>query len=101
VLGAYRALADALTAQRMIDLRLAEARKGLTAAEEAHAIARRRYQGGLISYIEVLAVEDRMLEARSAVAELAAAARGADLDLVRALGGGVPNGRMQEEARDG
>jgi NodT family efflux transporter outer membrane factor (OMF) lipoprotein len=101
VLGAYRALADALTAQRMIDLRLAEARKGLTAAEEAHAIARRRYQGGLISYIEVLAVEDRMLEARSAVAELAAAARGADLDLVRALGGGVPTGRMQEEARDG
>lgn len=101
VLAAYRELADAVTAQKMIDLRLTEARSGLASAEEAYAIAQRRYKGGLISYIEVLAVEDRMLQARFAVAELSAAARSADLELVRALGGGLPSDRTHKDSRNG
>lgn len=101
VLAAYREVADALTAQRMIGSRLAEARSGLGSAEEAHAIALRRYRGGLISYIEVLTVEDRMLGARLAVAEMTAAAYSADLDLVRSLGGGLPTSPLQEDAAHG
>jgi NodT family efflux transporter outer membrane factor (OMF) lipoprotein len=101
VLGAYREVADAVTAQRIVGQRLAGARKALAAAEEGYAITRRRYEAGLINYIEVLNVEDRMLEARLAVSELTAAARSADLDLLRALGGGVPAGPVREDARNG
>jgi NodT family efflux transporter outer membrane factor (OMF) lipoprotein len=101
VLAAYREVADAVTAQQLVGQRLVGARHALASAEESYAIARRRYEGGLINYIEVLNVEDRMLEARLAVSELSAAARSADLDLVRALGGGVPTGSQHTASRDG
>jgi outer membrane protein TolC len=81
----------------MIAQRLAEARTALAASNEAYVISRRRYEGGLSNYLDVLAVEDRLVQARSAVAELQAAANSADVALVRALGGGftieeVPHG---------
>lgn len=88
VLAAYQDAADAVTAQRQVALRLAEARAALTASNEAYSIARRRYEGGLSNYLEVLTVEDRLVQARTAVAELEAAARTADVALIRALGGG-------------
>jgi NodT family efflux transporter outer membrane factor (OMF) lipoprotein len=88
VLGAYQDAADAVTAQQAIARRLVDARAALTASNEAYAIARRRYEGGLSNYLDVLAVEDRLIQARTAVAELEAAARSADVALVRALGGG-------------
>ena len=72
----------------MVAQRLAEARAALAASNEAYAIARRRYQGGLSNYLDVLTIEDRLVQARSAVAELEAAARSADVALIRALGGG-------------
>lgn len=88
VLAAYQDTADAVTAEQMIAQRLAEARAALAASNEAYAIARRRYEGGLSNYLDVLTVEDRLVQARSAVAELEAAARSADVALIRALGGG-------------
>lgn len=101
VLAAYQDVADSVTAQRSIAGRLTDARAALTASEEAYSIAQGRYRGGLSNYLDVLSVEDRMLQARLAVAGLEAAARSADLALIRALGGGfqtdisrkdVPNG---------
>ena len=101
VLAAYQEVADAVTAQRSIAGRLADAREALAASEEAYSIAQGRYRGGLFNYLDVLSVEDRVLQATLAVAGLQAAARSADLALIRALGGGfqtdisrkdVPNG---------
>ncbi|MFT4026912.1 MAG: efflux transporter outer membrane subunit [Novosphingobium sp.] len=94
VLAAYQDAADAVTAQAMIAQRLAEARKALAASNEAYAIARRRYEGGLSNYLDVLSVEDRLVQARTAVAELEAAARSADVSLIRALGGGFTTGEV-------
>jgi NodT family efflux transporter outer membrane factor (OMF) lipoprotein len=88
VLAAYQEAADAVTAQGAIARRLVEARTALTASTEAYSIARRRYEGGLSNYLDVLAVEDRLVQARTAMAELEAAARSADIALIRALGGG-------------
>ena len=88
VLAAYSQVADAVTSQRTIAARLVGARKALAAGEEAYAIARLRYDGGLSPYIDVLNIEDRLLSVRVAVSELVAAARTTDIALIRALGGG-------------
>jgi outer membrane protein TolC len=98
VLSAYLQVADAVTSRRTIAARLVGARKALAAGEEAYAIARLRYEGGLSAYIDVLNIEDRLLSVRVAVAELVAAARTTDIALIRALGGGYEPGTQLARA---
>ncbi|MBA3053343.1 MAG: efflux transporter outer membrane subunit [Sphingomonadales bacterium] len=88
VLGAYRQTADALTTARMAGQRLADARQAEAASQVAFDVIVARYKGGLATYLEVLQVDQRLLEARLAVAGLEAVVRNADIALVRALGGG-------------
>ncbi|MFT3966299.1 MAG: efflux transporter outer membrane subunit [Sphingobium sp.] len=88
VLAAYREVADAMTSRRVLVQRLADARAALSASEDAYAIAQKRYQGGLSTYLDVLNVEDRLLSARQSVADLNARAFALDIALIRALGGG-------------
>jgi NodT family efflux transporter outer membrane factor (OMF) lipoprotein len=88
VIGAYREVADAVASRQTLTRRLGEARAAVTASEAAYAIARQRYEGGLSTYLDVLNVEDRLLTARQAVAELDARAFTLDVALIRALGGG-------------
>ncbi|MDI1295595.1 MAG: efflux transporter outer membrane subunit, partial [bacterium] len=88
VVSAYREVADAVTSQRALDGRLGNARAALTASEEAYSIARKRYEGGLSTYLDVLVVEERLLQARQAVAVLDMRAFTLDIALIRALGGG-------------
>ncbi|WP_242129378.1 efflux transporter outer membrane subunit [Sphingobium sp. Sx8-8] len=88
VLGAYQQVADAVTGRRALDQRLADARSALAASEEAYAIVRQRYEGGLNTYLDVLNVEDQLLAARQSVAELEASGFTLDIALIRALGGG-------------
>ena len=88
VLGAYREVADAVTSRARLAQRLSDARAARDASQQAYDIARLRYQGGLSSYIDVLNVEDRLLTARDAVAELEARAFALDVALIRSLGGG-------------
>lgn len=99
VITAYQQLADAAAGRRTIAERLVSTRAALVASEEAYAIARLRYDGGLSTYLDVLAVEDRLLGARLAHAELRAAARSIDIALIRALGGGYdPTGAIAKVA---
>lgn len=88
VLAGYQQAADAVTSQRAQRLRQAEAANALRATEEAHGLLRRRYEAGLATYLDVLASEDRLLQARLAANGAAAAVRSADLALIRSLGGG-------------
>ena len=88
VLGAYRVVAAAGTSRARLAQRLSDARAARDASQQAYDIARLRYQGGLSSYIDVLNVEDRLLTARDAVAELEARAFALDVALIRSLGGG-------------
>ncbi|MEJ7927882.1 efflux transporter outer membrane subunit [Sphingobium sp. AN641] len=94
VVEAYRDVADVLTSQQMLGRRLAESRAALAAAEDAYAIARKRYEGGLSTYIAVLTIEEKLLQARQAVATLDSRAFALDVALVRALGGGFAVGDL-------
>lgn len=88
VLVGYRDAADALTVSRLVGQRLADARLARNAAEEAFREINLRYKGGLVTWLDVLQVQDRLLRTRLSVAQLEQAARDADIGLVRALGGG-------------
>lgn len=88
VVGALKETADAVTSQRMLVVRLSDSQASLDAFEEANRLARRRYQGGLSTYLDVLSAEEGVLGARLDVAELKARAFVLDIALIRALGGG-------------
>lgn len=88
VLAAYRDVADALTSRRTLDDRLVDARAALAALQDAYGVARKRYDGGLSTYLDVLNVEDQLIAARRSVSALEASAFSLDIALIRALGGG-------------
>jgi outer membrane protein TolC len=77
-----------VTSQRARADRLGQSRQALADSEEAYMIARKRYQGGLSTYLEVLTAEEKVLQARRSAADLGARAFALDIMLVRALGGG-------------
>jgi outer membrane protein TolC len=72
----------------MVSARMDDARRAMAASQEAYDVMNARYKGGLATWLDVLQVEDRLIQARLAVAGLEALARNADIALVRALGGG-------------
>lgn len=103
VLGAYQQVADVMTSRSMLDRRLRDARTAMAASAQALDLARLRYEGGLSTYLDVLNVEDRLLNARETVAGLEARALTLDIALVRSLGGGfaLTDTRNAEEIPDG
>lgn len=88
VLAAYQEVADAVTGRRSLEQRLVDARAAVTASREAYSIARKRYGGGLFTYLDVLSVENQLLSDRQLLAQLEAEAFTTDIALIRALGGG-------------
>jgi NodT family efflux transporter outer membrane factor (OMF) lipoprotein len=88
VITALRETADAVTSRRALDARLIESRSALASFEEANSHARKRYESGLSTYLDVLSAEESVLGARLNVAELETRAFVLDVALVRALGGG-------------
>jgi len=88
LVNALKEVADAVVDRRALDARLAQTRAALASAEAAYDIARRRYEGGLASYIDTLNIENGLVAQRRAVANLEAEAFALDVTLVRALGGG-------------
>jgi outer membrane protein TolC len=96
--GAYREVADAVTSRRKLEDRMTNAEASLAAADAAYKIAQLRYKGGLSTYQDTLAVEDRLLITRRAVAQLRSRGFTLDLQLVRALGGGFDAAAMLQDA---
>jgi NodT family efflux transporter outer membrane factor (OMF) lipoprotein len=88
VIEALRETADAVTSQRKLASRLEQSRSALADFQEAHALARKRYEHGLATYLDVLSAEEGVVSARLTVAELEARAFTLDVALIRALGGG-------------
>ena len=89
VLDAVRDVADQLTSQQSIARQQIQQRSAQTAAEAAHAIAHQRYKAGLGTYLNVLSAETAVLTQRRQAVELAARAVDTQVQLIRALGGGV------------
>ena len=67
---------------------LAERRAALDAGEQAYAVAKERYEGGLSSFVSVLAAEDAVIIERRAFADAQTRVFTLEIALVRALGGG-------------
>lgn len=88
LIAALREVADAAASIRALEQRRSDASAALKAAEGAYSVAQQRYNGGLATYLDVLAAEDTVLAARRAATDLDARAVSLDIALVRALGGG-------------
>lgn len=85
---AVREVADAAASQRSALAQLGEARAAVTASEQAHRVARKRYEGGLSPYLSVVSAEDALLANRRMLADIEGRALAVSIDLIRALGGG-------------
>ncbi len=86
--NALREVADAAASRKSLEGELAASRAAVAAADEAHQIVSKRYQGSLATYLDVLTAEDALISARRSEAELETRALILDVALVRALGGG-------------
>jgi NodT family efflux transporter outer membrane factor (OMF) lipoprotein len=85
---ALQDVADAAASSKAAEQQLADRRAALAAGEEAYAVARERYQGGLSSYVAVLTAENAVIDERRAFADAQSRAFSLDITLIRALGGG-------------
>ena len=85
---ALQEVANATWSQKALAGRLGKAEQAVTAASEAHRIARNRYEGGLSTYIEVLSAEDVLLNSLRSLTDLQSRGFTLDVALMQALGGG-------------
>ena len=85
---ALQEVANAALSQKALGGRLGKAEQAVTAASEAHRIARNRYEGGLATYIEVLSAEDVLLNSLRSLTDLQSRGFTLDVALMQALGGG-------------
>ena len=88
IIQALKEVADAITSHNALDIRVRKTTKALRAAERAYAVSKKRYSGGLSTYLEVLKAEDSLITCRRAMAQIQARAFTLDVALAKALGGG-------------
>ncbi|WP_338759488.1 efflux transporter outer membrane subunit [Massilia sp. METH4] len=86
---ALREVADAATSQRMLSGRLDRTEAAVVASEDAWHIMRNRYRGGLATYLEVLNAEDALLGNTRDLTALRTRMFALNVQMIRALGGGV------------
>lgn len=85
---ALQEVADNAVSQRALQQQLAAMQQAVTAATEAHRVARNRYEGGLARYLDVLSAEDQLLGSVRQLVDVQSRALTLDIGLHRALGGG-------------
>jgi NodT family efflux transporter outer membrane factor (OMF) lipoprotein len=93
---ALQDVADAAASVQSAARQLDDRRAALTAAEQAYAIAKERYEGGLSSFVSVLTAEDAVILDRRAYADASSRAFSLDITLVHALGGGYADPKGQQ-----
>jgi NodT family efflux transporter outer membrane factor (OMF) lipoprotein len=85
---ALKDVADAVTSQKALGGQIARTDEAVEAAREAWRIQNNRYEGGLSTYLEVLAAEDTLLTNLRAQSDLRSRSFALDVALAHALGGG-------------
>jgi NodT family efflux transporter outer membrane factor (OMF) lipoprotein len=88
VLQAFQDVEDALSLENRLAAEAVDQTQAVQAAEEAQAIALKRFQRGVISYLDVITAQAAALQAEQAAVDLAARRSQASIRLVRAIGGG-------------
>jgi NodT family efflux transporter outer membrane factor (OMF) lipoprotein len=85
---AFEDVADAAVSVQSAERQLEARQQALEAGEEAYSVAKLRYQGGLSTFVDVLAAENAVISERRDLADAKARVFVLDVALVRALGGG-------------
>ncbi|MCC6233601.1 MAG: multidrug efflux RND transporter permease subunit [Verrucomicrobiales bacterium] len=88
VLVAFAEVQEALTAERLLDEERAAVERTLTAAERTYQYAKARYEGGVVSYLEVIESQRTLLSVKLEVARVQGQRFVNRVRLIRALGGG-------------
>ena len=88
VLQAFQDVEDALALENRLAAEAVDQQQAVAAAEEAEAIALKRFQRGLISYLDVITAQTAALQAEQSAFDLATRRSEASIRLVRAIGGG-------------
>ncbi|HUO21647.1 MAG TPA: efflux transporter outer membrane subunit [Caulobacteraceae bacterium] len=88
VVQALHEVSDAITIRRGAQESIDHAKQALDASQDAYNLAVMRYKAGLSTYLSVLTAENTLVATRRQYDDLQARAVGAEVELIRALGGG-------------
>lgn len=88
VLGAFQDVEDQLAAQRLLTQQLTAETAALQAARRTLEISNTRYQGGVLTYLEVAIAQSSALAHEVTVVQLSANRVAASVALIKALGAG-------------
>ncbi|MDF1823218.1 MAG: efflux transporter outer membrane subunit [Verrucomicrobiales bacterium] len=88
VLGAFRDVEDALSGIRFLDREIAAHLQASSSADRAARLSQKRYDGGLVSYLEVVDAERTALTEKRSLVQARSARLLATVQLIEALGGG-------------
>lgn len=88
VLTAFREVEDALSGIRFLDREIAAHRSASSSAVRAANLSRKRYEGGLVSFLEVVDAERTALNEKRELVRARSARLLQTVQLVQALGGG-------------
>src|ERR1700736_5003282 len=88
VLTAYQEVEDQLAALRILAGEAQSTADAVTAAEQTQAIALNRYQGGLVSYLDVVYAQTALLGNQRTATQIGGQRMVATVVLIKALGGG-------------
>ena len=105
--GAFRDVADALSAQHWLAEQLAIQRRALAAQQERARLAQMRYDRGSATFLEVLDAQRDLLSTEQTVVQLRRALMSSRVSLYAALGGGsqhygeAPESTARYEAKRG
>ncbi|MGV8959469.1 MAG: efflux transporter outer membrane subunit [Stenotrophomonas sp.] len=98
LVDALREVADQVNAARSMATQAESQTRAVDTAQAAHDLAQLRYRAGIGSYLDVLAVEARLLEARQLQVALQLQQVLVSVRLSQALGGGFPAARTAATA---
>jgi NodT family efflux transporter outer membrane factor (OMF) lipoprotein len=88
VLNAFREVEDQLAALRLLDEESTVEARAVDAAERSLTLATNRYQGGVVTYLEVITAQSAALTNERAAVNLLMRRMSASVLLLKALGGG-------------
>jgi len=94
IFQAFNDVEDQLSGLRILERESGVEQRAVESAQHSFDLSNQRYQGGVTSYLEVLAAEAALLQNQRAAIDLQTRQFVASVGLVRALGGGWDTGQL-------